>query len=103
MGPPTRGPPSLEDLSLAVLAKHIRAVSDGGLVGQLPDHLALRLWSAVIASGALTPSVLRLFQALSPEVVAATAGRVADPDAWAPPVLAGQGRAWLGDRPPWAR
>jgi hypothetical protein len=102
MHPGRWGPPSLEDLSLAVLAKHIKAVSDDGLVG-LPDPLALRLWSAVLASGALTPSVLRLFQALSPEVVAATAGRVADPDAWAPPVLAGQGRSWLGDRPPWAR
>jgi hypothetical protein len=101
---PAAGPPPLEDLALATLARHIACVSPGASLAGLPDHVALRLWAAVLASGGLTPAVLALFRCLSPEVIAATAATVADPDAWAPPVLAGQGhRGWLGDAPPWAR
>jgi len=101
MARPT-GPPSLEQLALGTLARHIRHVSHNGLAG-LPDDLALRLWAAVLAEGRLCPPVLALFRSLSPEAAAATAGTVPDPDAWAPPVVGGGGRAWLGDRPPWAR
>jgi hypothetical protein len=97
--PAPPGPPALEDLALAALATHIAHASS--LAG-LPTGLALRLWHAVLARGGLTPPILALFRRLGDaEVDAAAAAVVTDEHAWAPPILGGGHRAWLGDKPPW--
>ena len=97
--PPRHGPPTLESLALAALARHITHASS--LAG-LPEDLSLRCWHAVLARGALTPAVLTLFKNLGhPAVDSAAAAVVRDEHAWTPPILFGGHRAWLGDKPPW--
>lgn len=83
---------SLERITLEVL---LISIHQQPTLGKLPEHLALQLFDSVLASGKLTPQVLKLF--LDTQHVTII-DRITGLDLQMPPPVIQAGRGtWLGE------
>ncbi|KAL6781401.1 hypothetical protein ACKKBG_A11015 [Auxenochlorella protothecoides x Auxenochlorella symbiontica] len=86
--------PSLFDVTLDCLAKNITTVPS---LRDVPEDLVVCLFKRVIQQGRLTPRILDVFAASGhPGILdLVSAMRI---QSWTPPLLLGNGEAWLGDK-----
>jgi len=88
--------PTLEDLSLFCILENLSLFVQSDLLGHLPEDSLLKLWSAVIRAGALTPESLNAFTraaTTSDDLHSAIDSlSLRDP----PPLPAATQREWLG-------